>query len=216
MGYNKGRAATLHAPPRPPDYDDKMSIHSHLRSDSAPRAAVDTWRGMSRENNMTAAAAWRWGNMLIAFIAALILLAATPGARGQALDEAVARQAFAVAENWVRRASVSDQTVTLLATEVRAVHVTPRRGGVTIGQATAAIDNVVPDSPLGLIDLCDQVLARWKFALWLLAGLLRLRARRLGFGRIGSDRCDQFGKLEIIGAEIYVLGIKAEYDCAQE
>lgn len=153
MGYNKGRAATLHAPPRPPDYDDKMSIHSPLRSDSAPRAAVDTWRGMSRENNMTAAAAWRWGNMLIAFIAALILLAATPGARGQALDEAVARQAFAVAENWVRRASVSDQTVTLLATEVRAVHVTLRRGGVTIGQATAAIDNVVPDSPLGLIDL---------------------------------------------------------------
>jgi len=56
-------------------------------------------------------------------------------------DEALARQAYQVAENWVRRARVPDKTLAIEARQLAAVHVTLRRNGPTVGQATASVDD---------------------------------------------------------------------------
>lgn len=58
----------------------------------------------------------------------------------------VAAQAFELVGNWVRRASVPDESITLNARDVAAVQVTVRLHGVLLGRATAAVEN-----PPGLI-----------------------------------------------------------------
>ncbi|QNN25310.1 hypothetical protein HED60_24510 [Planctomycetales bacterium ZRK34] len=68
-------------------------------------------------------------------------------------DEALGRQAFQVVENWVRRARVPDQTLGIEATGVRAVQVTLRREGVTLGQGHAAVDDPRAQVKLPAVDI---------------------------------------------------------------
>lgn len=90
-------------------------------------------------------------NTAVAVLGVVVMLsagvgpaAAQEGTRpGQGLDESAVRQAFSVAENWVRRGSVPETTLPVRMEGVRAVHVTLRSGGPTYGQATEAIENPV-------------------------------------------------------------------------
>jgi len=61
-------------------------------------------------------------------------------AGGQPIDQTLATQAYTVVENWVDRGSVPTRTVAIEAEDVAAAHVTLRFEGVTLGQATAAVD----------------------------------------------------------------------------
>ncbi len=73
-------------------------------------------------------------------LVAILLVAAGRDAVGRVLDRTLARQGFALAEQWVRRASVPDEPLRLEASGVAAVRLTLRSEGQTVGQSTAAVD----------------------------------------------------------------------------
>lgn len=108
--------------------------------------------GMLRGINILPAALWCGVIMFCCVARAQQPPAATPIA-APAFDESLGRQAFQVVENWVRRARVPDQTLGIQATDVRAVHVTLRRAGVTLGQGTAAVNDPRADSKLPPVDV---------------------------------------------------------------
>jgi hypothetical protein len=56
------------------------------------------------------------------------------------LDEALARQAYQVAENWVKRGGAPETTLAIPAADLAAVHVTLRLNGATLSQATATVE----------------------------------------------------------------------------
>lgn len=62
------------------------------------------------------------------------------------LDEALAQQAYAVTETWVRQMRVPDKSLPIKADDAVAVHVTLRFEGVALGDASATIAN--PLQPL--------------------------------------------------------------------
>jgi len=61
--------------------------------------------------------------------------------RGQPIDPTLATQAYSVVDNWVSRGSTPQRTLAIEAEDVAAVHVAIRFEGVTLGQATTAVDN---------------------------------------------------------------------------
>ncbi len=67
------------------------------------------------------------------------------------LDEALVRQAFALAENWVARGRVPDRTLPIHTRDLGAVHVTLRLDGLTLGQSTATVPE--PQQRSASIDL---------------------------------------------------------------
>ncbi len=107
---------------------------------------LTVWRGI----NTVAATllVWALGNIALAQQPAAPAPAPAPApaaaapvaaAEPLALDEAIARQVYSVTENWVRRVRLPDETTPILVKDLSAVHVTIRREGATIGQATAAL-----------------------------------------------------------------------------
>lgn len=96
-----------------------------------------------------------WFSRYIAIGGVLLLLhfvAPPQHARAQTLplDEAIARQAYALGENWVRRTAVPAQAPAIEASDIAAVHVTIRLTGQTLGQATAMIpsEQLPTDNPV--------------------------------------------------------------------
>ncbi|MDH3583284.1 MAG: hypothetical protein OER86_03630 [Phycisphaerae bacterium] len=72
-------------------------------------------------------------------------------AAAEKLDDALAEQAYRVAENWIRRAEVSAATLPLPVRDLVAVHVTLRRDGPTVGQATAVAGDLAELARGGLV-----------------------------------------------------------------
>ncbi len=93
--------------------------------------------------------------------AALVVAAALPAAvRGADLSEPLARQAFAVASNWVERGRAPDRTLALPVADLAAVHVTLRLDGLTLGSATAtAADPLDPAPGTDLFELLRRAVA---------------------------------------------------------
>lgn len=72
--------------------------------------------------------------------AAVLFQINTAAAADRPLDVERATQAYVVAENWIARGDVPDSTVSIEASDVAGVRVTLRFEGVTLGQATATLD----------------------------------------------------------------------------
>lgn len=83
--------------------------------------------------------------MLPRYITAAAILALIalpmPAIAAEAVNSATARQTFAVAQNWMRRAKAPAEALPIEVTGLAAVHVTIRESGPTVGQFTVAIDN---------------------------------------------------------------------------
>lgn len=93
-----------------------------------------------------------------AFMIMAIAATSTPAA-AESLTVVQARQAFAIAENWVKRGSAPDSTIEMSVEDVAAVHVTIRLRGVMLGQGTAAIETPIraaADRPADLMELIRQ------------------------------------------------------------
>ncbi|MEX2673268.1 MAG: hypothetical protein WD294_14280 [Phycisphaeraceae bacterium] len=94
--------------------------------------------------------------LALAFAVLLSLLggparAAEEAQPAQPLDEALARQAFTVAELWLQRAEIPSDTLAIEAEGLVAVHVTLRLEGRRLGQGSAAVDD--PAAEAGAVDI---------------------------------------------------------------
>jgi hypothetical protein len=115
------------------------------------------WSG----HNNTAAARRTRGMIRTGLAIAMLCIAGFPlygqsdpdRADSPELDEATARQAFEVAENWVTRASVPDDSLPIMVRDLSAVHVALRINGQMLGQATAAASQ--PDDTTEPVDLME-------------------------------------------------------------
>ncbi|MBI1370078.1 MAG: hypothetical protein GC162_15670 [Planctomycetes bacterium] len=101
---------------------------------------------MLRRRDMGLTAVLLWGIMLICVDGVF--------ADARPLDEAMARQAYQVAENWVRRARVPESTLEIEAGDVIGVHVTLRIDGPTRGQGMALVaDPLNPPESINVLAL---------------------------------------------------------------
>ncbi|MBI1373439.1 MAG: hypothetical protein GC159_11985 [Phycisphaera sp.] len=101
-------------------------------------------------------------------LAALLVCAGGPAASAQdvaASNRVAARQAYDLAEGWMRQLRVAEFVLPIEIEGLAAVHVTIRKGGPTLGQATAAVadpaaldDNGKPGKPkrVDLMPLLQQ------------------------------------------------------------
>jgi rhamnogalacturonyl hydrolase YesR len=111
---------------------------------------------MLHRHHTTTARWWRGRNTaLLALIACLwVMTWLTTTARAAAtvmvMDEAIARQVYTVAENWVGRFRLPDQVTPIAVTDLTSVHVTIRRGGATVGQGSAAIEDPAHPPAVGV------------------------------------------------------------------
>jgi hypothetical protein len=94
----------------------------------------------------------RCGNVMAGLAVCVACLIGSPASAAD-IDAATAKQAFAVAANWVARGQAPRETFALPAVGVSAVHVTLRHQGLTLGQATATAPT--PLRPADLTDVLD-------------------------------------------------------------
>lgn len=94
----------------------------------------------------------RSGNVMVGLAVWMACLIGSPASAAD-LDAATAKQAFAVAANWVARGQAPRETFALPAAGISAVHVTLRHHGLTLGQATATVP--APLRPAAQVDVLD-------------------------------------------------------------
>jgi len=141
-----------------------------LRPARGARPVPRTTRGMSSPRNIAPPAVSSPVNIVAALLAATIALASGPaGAAAEPtidtdeaarqLDLSSARLAFAAAQQWVERADVPENPLTVTMNNVVAVHVTLRHNGLTMGQSTVAIADPFGAAEDGQVDV-SPMLAR--------------------------------------------------------
>jgi hypothetical protein len=99
-------------------------------------------RWMLTERNAPFSGVWRWLNAGLSIVA--VSMSAT---HARSVEEDLAREAYVVAQNWVDRGHVPQATVSILMTQVSAVHATLRLRGATVGQSTAEAPEFLPGGP---------------------------------------------------------------------
>jgi hypothetical protein len=110
--------------------------------------------------HITHRALLRCGNVMAGLAVCVACLIGSPASAAD-IDAATAKQAFAVAANWVARGQAPRETFALPATGVSAVHVTLRHQGLTLGQATATAPTPLrPADQTDVLDLMKRAVVK--------------------------------------------------------